>query len=388
MNAPRCNASPRAVGPWAPGAAVLAKALFLTALLTAFLTAAPRAQSPAAEPLQYAKVTVAELQPRCFAGPKSPLYGDRLTEGAVVRVGATVGDYQRLVLPLGVTGYVHKKFTAEPVEGMVEATASNVSFRYRPTSSEVPALVMPKGTKLYLVADVGDWWQVSHPGAPAYIARADVQAFATPSSTLEASFEQLRVDRRARWTAAVLSREQQRAAAAALVARSAELDAIVEGFGEVTARPLEQQDFGAVELRLTALLGDLAEGTPQHLRAVRVQREIERQKLLARAIKVVAEPAPTRDEAAEILPAEVGDPLARFDAVGWLRHHASSRAPDYFTLEKGGRLLYVVTCTGGRYDLRMFDGVEVGITGSKSRPAADKVREVDALKLEVLQLGR
>ena len=55
---------------------------------------------------------------------------------------------------------------------------------------------------------------------------------------------------------------------------------------------------------------------------------------------------------------------------------------------KGGKLMYVVTCSSGRYDLRMFDGVEVGIRGGKSRPSVDSVRELDVLKLEVLQLGR
>ena len=114
-------------------------------------------EAPVEEPqLQYARVIATETQVRCFASDRSPLYGDRLVEGQIVVVGDQEGEYRVVRLPLGATGYVHKKFATDAGDGKVEATAARVSFRYRPKSSEVPALVMSKGATLFYLGEEGD----------------------------------------------------------------------------------------------------------------------------------------------------------------------------------------------------------------------------------------
>ena len=90
-----------------------------SAALAMVLTPMVWAQGEPDPKVWYAKITSPDVQPRCFAGPRSPVYDDVLTEGSVVKVGEVVGEYRRLLLPLGVTGYVHKKFTTEPQEGLV-----------------------------------------------------------------------------------------------------------------------------------------------------------------------------------------------------------------------------------------------------------------------------
>ncbi|MEM7206063.1 MAG: hypothetical protein AAF628_37760 [Planctomycetota bacterium] len=337
---------------------------------------------------RFAKVVVEEVQPRCFPGPRSPVFEDRLVQGQVVRVGSAQGDYLPVLLPLGFTGYVHKKFASAPADGIVRTTGDNVSFRYRPRASEVPALLLPKDTPLYYLSEEGDWWRVLFPDAPAFLARGEVQPFPSSNAGLRASWAELEKVRRGRWQDALASRDRAEAEAAALAASRDELAQLTQRFRDEALKPSDEQDLSSVQRALTELLAELPEGGIEHGQALVLEEEIKRQRLLARALAITSEEPVTRDRAAEILEPEVADPLARFDAVGWLRYHEAARGPDYYTLEKGGRPLFLVACSSGRYDLRMFDGVEIGIQGSKSQPEVDRIRELDVLRLEVLQLGR
>ena len=74
-----------------------------TALWALALGSLAVGQDPAAEEFGYARV-LAEVQPRCFASNRSPVYEDKLQPGQIVRVGKQVGGFRAISLPLGVTG--------------------------------------------------------------------------------------------------------------------------------------------------------------------------------------------------------------------------------------------------------------------------------------------
>lgn len=342
------------------------------------------AEKPEAQ-LSYARIVVDETQPRCFAGGRSPFFSDRLAKGQIVRVGAQVGDFYALSLPQGVTGYVHKDFSTEPTEGMVQASGTNVSFRYRPKTSEVPAAMMPKGTALHFLADEDEWWLVRYPGAEAYIAAAEIE-LVEDTDEVFAGWEELAKTRRGEWSDAVMQREAAQAAAEELERQRGELAALVERLQTITQESTTQPDFSGLLADVDKLLAALPEETPEHDRATGLRAEIEKQERLTRAVYLVGTEAPKENRAAEILLPQPEDPLDRFDAVGWLRYERPFGRAARFALVKGGRMMFEVTCSSGRYDLSMLDGVEVGIVGSKSRPDAESIRRLDALKIEILKL--
>ncbi|GAB4155905.1 MAG: hypothetical protein Fur0037_24260 [Planctomycetota bacterium] len=74
-------------------------------------------------------------------------------------------------------------------------------------------------------------------------------------------------------------------------------------------------------------------------------------------------------------------------AVGWLRWERGLAGPGRYVVEKGGRDLFVVTCSSDRYDLSLFVNREVALIGPRRRPDADALRLLDVEKLEVLSLA-
>lgn len=341
------------------------------------------ADASAQKPI-HARIAGKEVHPRCFASAVSPVYSDVLAEGQVVQVGESKDGFRTLTLPMGVTGFVHKKFATEPVDGIVTATGSNVSFRYRPQTSEVPAALLSKGAQLTFLAEDAEWWTVRSETVTGYVAESEVTVEpATPE--VEQAWADFVAARRAEWDAAVQARGAAMAAAAELEKQRTELDGLYAVFRAEAARPVEEQNFAPVTEGLDRLTPLFAEGSPERARADDLRKEVERQALLARALRAVAEEPPTRNLAADILPEEVRDPMARFDGVGWLTREQPLGRPERFTLTKGGKLLFVVTCSSGRYDLALFDGAEIGIKGAKSSPSPDSVRELDVMRIEVLR---
>ena len=80
----------------------------------------PGAQDPASAPSDagpplYGRVTAKEAAVRCFASQRSPVYEDILREGDVVMVGEATGEFRKVIMPLGVVGYVHRDFATTPV---------------------------------------------------------------------------------------------------------------------------------------------------------------------------------------------------------------------------------------------------------------------------------
>jgi hypothetical protein len=70
--------------------------------------------------------------------------------------------------------------------------------------------------------------------------------------------------------------------------------------------------------------------------------------------------------------------------IGWLRRDIEVTRGRVFKLEKGGRLLFYVTCSSGKYDLEDFLNREIGLIGTPKNVEGFPVRVVDVEKVEVL----
>ena len=77
--------------------------------------------------------------------------------------------------------------------------------------------------------------------------------------------------------------------------------------------------------------------------------------------------------------------MRRFDATGWVHYDSGGlRGEPSLRLEKAGQLIIMLTCSSQRYNLRIFDGMEVGLNGSRFRADELSFRSLDVQKLEVL----
>ncbi|MBL8863569.1 MAG: hypothetical protein JNK02_16385 [Planctomycetes bacterium] len=109
------------------------------------------------------------------------------------------------------------------------------------------------------------------------------------------------------------------------------------------------------------------------LKSAAAMQESQRQKLL-------------REAQAQLEEASLAqDPLwGRFQARGWLRRDES--VPGRYVLQWAGRTAAEVTCGSGRYDLKLYEGAEIGIQGALTRAAGsvDRPMRIDATRIEVI----
>jgi SH3-like domain-containing protein len=350
--------------------------------------AAKPASNPSAAAGGFARVQAAETRVRCFAGDRSPHFEERLVEGQFVQVGDVAHGHREVRLPQGMTGWVHKKFVTAPEQGMVTTNGTNVAFRYRPQSGEAPVTMLKKDALLFCLGEQGEWWRVRSPDVTGYLPEAELQVFATPNPTIEAGWRDLEQNRQQAWKEATAAIAQKSEAAAALQRQTTKLGELQQALRAETAKPIATQDLAPIEQALAALIAELPADSAERTRATELQAQLARQNVLVTAAKTVTEPPKEDAKAKDLVPPRVEDPLGRFDATGWLRHRSSAAGIERFRLEKGGQLLCYLDCSSGRYDLSLFQGCEVGITGSRDRPHAQGVRVIDVQKLEVIGLDR
>jgi hypothetical protein len=357
---------------------------------------AASAQNPTGQPSSangselLARVKIAETQVRCFASLRSPLFVDRLVEGQVVAVGPVVGEageFREVRLPGGVTGFVHKTFSTEPKDGYVQTTRPNVAFRYRPQTGEAPVVPLEKDTPLRYLGEEGEWWRVRCERVPGYLLVAELDLFPEPNPTLTASAGELKQVREKEWQDAVATRDAKLAESAALTAIEAKLDDVERRLVAESQRPTGEQDLGPIRQELDALVPSIPAGTPAVERGAMLQSKLRMQQLALDAAKLIATPPANDPRATEVVEPRVPDRLS-FDATGWIRRKSGHGELSEYRLEKGGKLLLYVDCRSGRYDLRLFEGCEVGIQGVLSRPDAESVRVVDVAKLHVLSTAK
>ena len=86
------------------------------------------------------------------------------------------------------------------------------------------------------------------------------------------------------------------------------------------------------------------------------------------------------------------DPLwGRLQARGWLERTELENDQTAYVIRWAGKITTEVVCTSGRYDLSVFEGFEVGITGVTTRAAIEaslgqsaRPVRIDASRIEVI----
>jgi hypothetical protein len=337
-------------------------------------------------PPSFARVEVDQQPVRCFDSENSPVYLDQLARGDVVQIGEERNGFVAVTLPLGVTGYVHKKFATPPDEaGFVRTSGKRVSFRYRPRSTEAPADSLDDGVTLHFMAEENDWYAVRNPRTVGYVPRTALVTDVDPA-VAAAAWSRLEETRRAQWQKVTSDRVEASKRAAALAVQRRQLEEVVGKFRAEMSKPWNQQrkeSYTALEASLSKLAAGFDAGSTEQLTATSLGQEIRKQVLVLDAQMVAAETLPPPKLEVTVKTPAVEDPLARFDLVGWLQVARSGPQSRAVRLMRGGRVLGYLTCSSERYDFKIFDGAEVGVLGPKEA-GADGTWLLDVQRLEIL----
>lgn len=350
--------------------------------------AAPAAESaPQNAAPVYGKVLGERVQLRCWPAEVAspPMFEDVLLKDQIVRLGAAEEGFRSVVLPLGPIGYVSKRFTEQADDGTVTTTGSRVAFRYRPRTSEAPVEQLPKGTRVHVIAEQEDWYQVRAAGVKAWISNGDVEVVSSDPEHV-AAYEA--------FIAETNKAPQARLDAIVAAAKQRELDRIdMEAVKVVEAaflkemqKPDPEQRFDGLVKALTKVESGLQEKGAARSAASALRKRIETQKLVQEAVALIEETPPEIE-----LPPRTEQPkdrLERFEAIGWLRYRSRLGEPGYYYLEKGGRRQFLLSCNTGRFDLALFVGREVGVIGPRRSPLGATLSTLDVERLEVLGSSR
>jgi len=330
-------------------------------------------------------VVLVEDQPlSCWPTRNSPHYRQSLTVDSVVRVGDRRDGFRQVLLPLGPLGFVHKKFASEPDDGKVVSKGKAVSFRRRPQSGEAPVTSLAEGTELWLVGEEGDWWCVRFPARDCWVTESALQIIDEPTASALQAHDEFMAEQRGQVQAYLTIVAEQRAAAELAATQRQQLQALQDRLAVELQRPPTEQALAELASATQELLASMAEEAELRPAGLDLERRITAQQWIVEAVAVRDEqPVPPRD----LLPpppANVPDPLERFQAVGFLRWQRGFVGPGKYVIEKGGQPLYVVSCDSGRYDLSIFVDREVGLIGSRRRPATESLRLLDVERSEGL----
>ncbi len=341
---------------------------------------------PPAAVTRYARVDVEQQPVRCFDSDNSPVYLDQLARGDVVQLGEERNGFVAVTLPLGVTGYVHKKFATPPDDqGFVRTNGKRVSFRYRPRSTEAPADALDDGVPLHFMAEENEWYAVRNPRAQGFVPRAALSAEIDAGVAL-VEWSKLEEARRSQWQKITKDRLEALRRTEVLRGQRAELQEVVGRFRSEIGKPWAQQNrdaYSGLEGAVSKLASSFDAGSSDQLTATSLMQEIRKQVLVLDAQVVAAETLPPPNLEVTVAKATVEDPLSRFDLVGWVRVVSSSIPSRTVRLVRGGRVLGYLTCTNDRYDFSVFEGVEVGVLGPKEA-AADGTWLLDVQRMDIL----
>ncbi|MEE2886697.1 MAG: SH3 domain-containing protein [Planctomycetota bacterium] len=346
-------------------------------------------ENPADQGPRLARIESDSVQVRCFASVNSPVYEGVLPKGTAVMVGTAVGEFCPVQLPIGVIGYVSKKFTSTPEAGLVRTTGVGVSFRYRPTPrgrAEQPVARMAKGTALKYLGEKGAWWRVRMATESAYLPIKDIQVFQTANATLQKSQAELARQHQAQWQGAVSAYEQALAAAVLEKARTARLAELRQAYVTELEKVVDQQQFDSLMGDVSKLLTELPEDTPLWAAAQGLKRAVKTQQVMLQAKALLASTPPTAKAPDIKVIKTPADPLAHLQHIGWLSRHPRVASAGLFQLTKGGKLVCNLKCSSLRYDLSMFAGVEIGVIGSTERD--EQMSYVDVGEIVVLGRSR
>ncbi len=342
-------------------------------------------EESATEPQVYAQIQKDAAALRCFPTAHSPVYGETLAKGMFVRVLEEQGGFHKVELPLGVAGFVAKKFVGEIDKGFVTNEARRLSFRYEPKSGMAPVAFADKGAKFYVIDETedGKWYRARYAAAPAWIAAADLQLITdgAANETVTAAWAELDKVQREQGTGFLAGIAAKEAAAKAKVGRAEAWKVIEASLITETKKPLAERDFSAVGKATEAHLETVPEAAEAERKVIaQFQDSITYNQMQSDAQKLVDE----KLQAAVVKPVvapKVESPMKRFNVIGRLR----KRGYQDYVIEKGGQPQCAAVCSSGRYNLDLFVGCEVGLIGSKQeRTHVEALRAVNVEKIEII----
>jgi hypothetical protein len=152
------------------------------------------------------------------------------------------------------------------------------------------------------------------------------------------------------------------------------------------ARTSENPDFAAAKASYQKVIdlapkSSAADSARAGLEKIGLHEEIARIKA-DKAAHEVDRPARRARAEKDLREASLGsDPLwGRFQTRGWLEKEG-----DHWAIRWAGKVTSEVVCTSGRYDLSLFQGFQLGITGALQRGAgSDGPARFDVRRIEVL----
>lgn len=394
--------------------------LFAASLVFAPAAAQEPASRPAAWPL-VAKARAGKL--RGLPEASGPVIRD-LNVGEWLVVVGSQNQYYEIEVPGGVPAWIWAAYVRDGKEaGTVSTTDNGVNLRPEPKSDTraLPLARVNKGETFVQIGRQDGWVRVvAPPEVHAFVLASEVELTNDPPSARRAELEQA-----ALWVAALRNEAIQQEAARKveierqrkeeearkeIARREAEARALCAEAGDL----LRGAPDAAHREKATALLAEAERRAkdlpPKSAETVNadVKRgrdrldaiafyEAERASELARAEREAKEAQRRADEAA----ARAQESLARHadpkpvDAfgsrfaggglgMGWLRRELEVPRGRVFKIEKGGRLLFYVTCPSGKYDLDDYLGREIGVIGAVKEVEGYPVRVVEVERIEVL----
>lgn len=324
------------------------------------------------------------------------------------------GSILEVEVPGGITAWIYASYLREgKSEGTMETIEDGVNLRPQPRSDAktIPIARAKKGQSFVVLGRSQDWVQVVCPSdLHGYVLLTDVVVSNDPPSAHEAELtagrkwaEEARVaavetekrrreEERKRKEEEEKRREAQRreSEARASCARAMEM---LRGTPDASTRT-----------RAKDLLDAAAKLTTSEAVAADVKRGLERIELVAFLEKEREEERirEEKEREAKIKEAEERmqrvqtildgqkdpkpiDPFgARFAGMGEVQRGLELPRGRVYTLSKGGRVLFYLTCPSKRYDVSDFLGREVGVIGAIKQIEGYPARVIEVERIEVL----
>lgn len=333
--------------------------------------------------------------------------------------------FLKVTVPGGVKVWVFGKYLTESARpGWVEVTGSYVNMRPRPRSSNsYPMGQLDRGDRLRFVQrqDTSkpmsdDWVQVwSPPDTKAYVLAAETRALPAGAdakalwdgAVSTALGAQPVVPVPAGGSAATTNKPVGTVEAGAPQKSGAQGSGAGGGnppgiFGSLAAANAEMDkalagpspDYAKLYANYEAILAMGPDAPTRKLITDSIERINLRRELDEIRADYQQQSAEREQQLAELRDqAEQGqrshDPLwGRFQTRGWLERQATSGEKIYL-VRWGADTLARVQCSSGRYDLDLYDGVEIGVKGVPIRPAAGTAGSyplIDIDRIEVISI--
>lgn len=324
------------------------------------------------------------------------------------------GSILEVEVPGGITAWIYASYLREgKTEGTMETIEDGVNLRPQPRSDAktIPIARAKKGQSFVVLGRSQDWVQVVCPSdLHGYVLLTDVVVSNDPPSAHEAELaagrkwaeearlaavdaeKRRREEERKRKEEEEKRREAQRRESEARdsCARAMEL---LRGTPDASTRTRAKELLDAAAKLTTseAVAADVKRGLERielvaflekEREEERVREEKERQAKIQEAEERMHRVQTILDGQKDPKPI---DPFgARFAGMGEVQRGLELPRGRVYTLSKGGRVLFYLTCPSKRYDVSDFLGREVGVVGSIKQIEGYPARVIEVERFEVL----